>query len=110
MVSSVMSYAQEQRVILICKDARTVAADQTGAVYINTSGDNGMATGGSGDVLAGLLAQGMHGMEAAAMAVYLHGLAGNRASARKSAYAVMAGDLLEALPTVLTEGGDGRWV
>ena len=109
-----MSYAQEQRVILVCKDARTVAADQTGAVYINTSGDNGMATGGSGDVLAGilagLLAQGMHGMEAAAMAVYLHGLAGNRASARKSAYAVMAGDLLEALPTILTEGGNGRWV
>ncbi len=114
MISAVMSYAQEQRVILVCKDARTVAADQTGAVYINTSGDNGMATGGSGDVLAGilagLLAQGMHGMEAAAMAVYLHGLAGNRASARKSAYAVMAGDLLEALPTILTEGGDGRWV
>lgn len=113
-LSSVVSYAREHGVILVCKDARTVAADQTGAVYINTSGDSGMATGGSGDVLAGilagLLAQGMDGLEAAALAVYVHGLAGNRASAMQSTYAVMAGDILKALPTVLTEGGNSQWI
>ncbi len=63
-----------------------------------------MATGGSGDVLAGILAglvaQGMKGMEAACMAVYVHGLAGNAASGKKSAYSVMAGDLLEMLPEI----------
>lgn len=67
-----------------------------------------MATGGSGDVLtgilAGLIAQGMQGLEAAAMAVYLHGLAGNRASEKKTAYCVMAGDLLAELPALFAGG------
>lgn len=112
-ISAAVSYARDHGVILVCKDARTVAADPAGEIYLNTSGDNGMATGGSGDVLAGilagLLAQGMQGLEAAALAVYLHGLAGNRASSVKSVYAVKAGDLLEALPEVLTEGGNRGW-
>lgn len=112
-ISAAASYAREQGVILVCKDARTVVADPAGELYLNTSGDNGIATGGSGDVLAGilagLLAQGMQGLEAAALAVYLHGLAGNRASSIKSTYAVKAGDLLEALPQVLTEGGNKGW-
>ncbi len=106
-LSSAAGYAAACQVILVCKDARTVVADPAGQIYINTSGDNGMATGGSGDVLSGmlsgLLAQGMQGMEAASMAVYLHGLAGNRASAEKTAYSVMARDLLDALPQVLAE-------
>lgn len=108
-ISTIKEYAAAWGVTVVGKDARTVVADPSGKVYINTSGDNGMATGGSGDVLAGILAgliaQGMQGMEAACMAAYLHGLAGNNASARKTAYAVMAGDLLEELPKVLSRGG-----
>lgn len=104
-IKEVIEYAEENRVILVSKDARTVIADPQGELYINTSGDNGMATGGSGDVLAGmlagLLAQGMRGIEAAAMAAYLHGLCGNNASAKKTPYCVMAGDLLEELPEVM---------
>ena len=104
-ISTVTDYARAHRVVLVSKDARTVVADASGDVGVNMSGDNGMATGGSGDVLAGILAgltaQGMTGLEAACLAVYIHGLAGNAASAQKSAYAVMAGDLLQALPGLL---------
>lgn len=104
-ISTASDYARAHRVVLVSKDARTVVADPEGAAYVNLSGDNGMATGGSGDVLAGILAgltaQGMTGTEAACLAVYIHGLAGNMASAEKSAYAVIAGDLLQALPGLL---------
>lgn len=104
-IETVLEYAKENQIILISKDARTVIADPQGTLFINTSGDNGMATGGSGDVLAGmlagLLAQGMRGIEAAAAAVYLHGLCGNSASKKKTPYCVMAGDLLEELPEIM---------
>ena len=104
-IKAVLEYAKENQVILVSKDARTVIADPQETLCINTSGDNGMATGGSGDVLAGmlagLLAQGMRGIEAAAMAAYLHGLCGNSASAKKTPYCVMAGDLLEELPEIM---------
>ena len=107
-LSIAREYAEKNHVVLAAKDARTVVASPEGQVYINVSGDNGMATGGSGDVLtgilAGLTAQGMQGMEAVCMAVYLHGLAGNSASAKKTEYCVMAGDLLEELPALFTEG------
>lgn len=107
-IKEVVEYAKENQVILVGKDARTVIADPKGTLFINTSGDNGMATGGSGDLLAGMLAgllsQGMRGIEAAAMAVYLHGLCGNSASAKKTPYCVMAGDLLKELPEILNGG------
>ena len=68
---------------------------------VNLSGNCGMATGGSGDVLtgiiAGLMAQGMDGFQGASVGAYLHGLAGDRASARKGEYACMAGDVVESL-------------
>ena len=88
----------------VMKDARTVVAHQD-EHYINASGNNGMATGGSGDVLtgiiAGLLAQGLAPSEAAKLGVYIHGLAGDIAAQEKSEYSLMASDLIEALPAVL---------
>lgn len=102
------AYAERYQVVLAAKDARTVVAMPDGKVYINTTGDNGMATGGSGDVLtgiiAGLIAQKMEKTEAVALAVCLHGLAGNAASQKKSAYCVMAGDLLSELPELFAKG------
>jgi NAD(P)H-hydrate epimerase len=66
-----------------------------------------MATGGSGDVLAGFiggfLAQGMEPFEAAKLAVYLHGLAGDEMAKEKGRYALMASDLLEGISRVLSE-------
>ena len=91
---------------IVLKDARTFVKDGE-LVYINTNGNSGMATGGSGDVLAGiiggLLAQGAEPGEAARLGVFLHGAAGDRAAARLSKYSLMAGDLIEALPEVFLE-------
>ena len=96
------SYARERGVILVLKGARTVVASPDGQVYINTTGNAGMSTGGAGDVLAGivgaLLAQGLAPLQAAAAAVYWHGLAGDRAAAaRFSQSSLIAGDIIEAL-------------
>jgi NAD(P)H-hydrate epimerase len=95
-------YATEHEVTLVLKGAGTVVATPAGAVYINVNGNPGMATGGAGDVLAGLiaglLAQGLDAEQAAALGVYLHGAAGDRAAAKHpSAASLIAGDLLDAL-------------
>lgn len=99
--------ARDNKVCVVCKDARTVVADMYGHCYLNVSGDSGMATGGTGDVLAGivagLMAQGMDAFEAACLGTYLHGLAGNLASDAKTTYSVLARDLLDKLPEVLKE-------
>ena len=99
--------AQDNKVCVVCKDARTVVADMYGHCYLNVSGDSGMATGGTGDVLAGivagLMAQGMDAFETACLGTYLHGLAGNLASDAKTTYSVLARDLLDKLPEVLKE-------
>lgn len=84
-------------IIYVLKDARTiVAAGQE--LYLNTSGCDGMATGGSGDVLAGMIGGLMTGLlpaEAARLGVYLHGLAGEAAAGKKGCRGMLAGDLLE---------------
>ncbi len=83
------------------KDARTIIGRREGPICINLSGNCGMATGGSGDVLtgiiAGLMAQGMEGFQGASVGAYLHGLAGDRASASKGEQGCMAGDIVECL-------------
>lgn len=87
--------------VVAAKDARTFICREAGDICVNLSGNNGMATAGSGDVLTGiiaaLLAQGMEGFEAAAVGVYAHGRAGDRVAAEKSVYACRAGDMAEAI-------------
>lgn len=95
-------FAAEHGVTLVLKGAGTVVATPAGDVYVNASGNPGMATGGAGDVLtgivAGLLAQGLSAEQAAAFGVYLHGAAGDRAAARRPAAAsLIAGDIVEEL-------------
>lgn len=90
---------------VVCKDARTVvAAAGEESIFLNTTGNDGMATAGMGDVLAGiiggLLAQGMKALEAAALGVYLHGTAGDAAAAVYGHYGLMAGDVVELLGAV----------
>lgn len=91
---------------IVQKDARTIVSNGDEA-YINVSGNNGMATGGSGDVLAGLtgglLAQGMEPFEAAKLAVYIHGLAGDIMAEEKSVYSLMASDLITGISRVLNK-------
>ena len=99
-----VEFAREYQVICVLKDARTVVTDGT-QLYINSSGNPGMAGGGSGDVLTGvicgLLAQGMAPMEAACLGVYLHGAAGDRAVEKFGYYGMMSGDMAECLGDVL---------
>ena len=101
------AYAKEHQVILALKDARTVVTDGE-RIVLNTTGNNGMATGGSGDVLTGiitgLLAQGMPPFEAVVSGVYLHGLAGDRAAENTGVRGMLSTDLLKELPGVLKEG------
>lgn len=89
---------------LVLKDARTIVAREE-MVYVNQSGNKGMATAGAGDVLtgiiAGLIAGGMASFEAACLGVYIHGLAGDAARERKGTYALMAEDLMDGISEVL---------
>ena len=95
-------FAADYGVIVVLKGAGTVTAAPDGRAVINTTGNSGMATGGSGDVLAGicasLLAQGGEPFACAAAAVYLHGLAGDLAAARLGKISMLPTDLLDALP------------
>ncbi len=94
-------WAERFGAVCLCKGARTVVAEPAGTFYVNTSGNSGMATAGSGDVLTGilaaLLAQGMKPFEAACAGVYLHGCAGDAAAAQKNAYSLVARDLILGL-------------
>lgn len=105
-------FVEEYPVVCALKDARTVVGTKGKAAYINTSGNAAMAKGGSGDVLTGiitgLMAQHLDGQHAATLGVYLHGLCGDRAKARKGAYSVLASDIIEALSDVLKERRKGE--
>jgi hydroxyethylthiazole kinase-like uncharacterized protein yjeF len=92
---------REYNCIIVLKGAHTAVASPKGAIYFNSTGNPGMATGGSGDVLTGiitgLLAQGYSSLHAAVYGVYLHGLAGDIAAEKESMEALVAGDLVRYL-------------
>ena len=99
------NFANENNIICVLKDHHTaVAKPNSDSIYINQSGNSGMSTGGSGDVLdgiiAGLLAQGCEPYIAATLGVYIHGLAGDVASQIHSQYSLMASDIIDALPEI----------
>jgi ADP-dependent NAD(P)H-hydrate dehydratase / NAD(P)H-hydrate epimerase len=95
-------FATEHKVVLVLKGASTVVAAPDGRVFVNPTGNSGLASGGTGDVLTGLLcgllAQGMEPLEASLCAVFLHGLAGDLGAADLTEYCLCAGDLLDYLP------------
>lgn len=97
--------AAELHCIAVLKGAHTLIAEPSGRVYINTTSNVGMATGGTGDVLAGtiggLLAQGMTPLDAAVCGVFIHGLAGDIAASRLGEAGMIAGDVLSSLPPAL---------
>ena len=93
--------AKELNLVIVLKGHHTLIATPGGKTYFNDTGNAGMAKGGSGDVLTGILtalvAQGYSTIEAAILGVYLHGLAGDLASATFSREAMVAGDIIESL-------------
>jgi NAD(P)H-hydrate epimerase len=94
--------AQEYGIIVVLKGARTIIANKEGEIYINIGDNSGMATGGSGDVLTGiissLIAQGANNLSAAIAGVYIHSLAGNLARNIKGERGMIAGDILSQVP------------
>ena len=105
MAGTALKYASEYQMTVALKDATTVTASSDGRLVKNTTGNNGMSTAGSGDVLAGiiasLLAQRMNAFDAASVGVYLHGAAGDIAAERFGVRGMMARDEVEALVDVL---------
>ena len=100
-----LSFAHKYNIVLVLKGMGTIVARPDGECYINDTGNAGMATGGTGDVLTGIIAsfiaQGMEPFKAAMAGVYLHGLAGDIAAKEKGTLSLIATDLLNKLPEVL---------
>lgn len=100
-------FVRRHPVTLVLKGARTIVASQSGAMTINSTGNPGMATAGTGDVLtgmiAGLIAQGHAPDRAACLGVYLHGLAGDLAAAEVGEVGLLAGDLIHRIPAAITK-------
>ncbi len=97
--------ACERNVCVVLKGAGTVVAGPDGSLAVNSTGNPGMATAGTGDVLtgviAGLLAQGLPPWEAACAGVYLHGLAGDLAASEQGETGLIAGDVIRAVPRAI---------
>lgn len=102
-----IEFAKKYQVVVVLKGAYTGIAAPDGSYWFNTTGNPGMATGGSGDVLtglmAGLLAQGMMPLEAALAGVFLHGVAGDLARNDLGEEALIAGDMIDHLGAAFGE-------
>ena len=113
-LQAAQAHAKEYGVTILLKGAYTAVITPQGTIHFNSTGNPGMATGGSGDVLTGcilaLLAQGHAAPDAARMAAYVHGLAGDMAATEKGQTALVAGDIVDYLPRVWRslEEGCGR--
>jgi NAD(P)H-hydrate epimerase len=96
--------AVKTRATVVLKGAATVTADSDGEAYLNPTGNSGLASGGTGDVLTGvvaaLLGRGLSGIDAGALAAYIHGEAGDAAAADVGEISMIAGDVLARLPRV----------
>jgi NAD(P)H-hydrate epimerase len=96
------AFAVKHRCHVVLKGARTVIATAAGKVFINPTGNPGMASGGMGDVLAGMLAallgQGLNPEEAMKLGVYLHGFVGDRVAEEKGQIGLIASDIIGGLP------------
>lgn len=108
-VSLASAFAKDHQVVLVLKGARTLIARDDGTVFINPTGNPGMATGGTGDVLAGLcgalLGQGLSTEDAAVAGTWVHGLAGDVAKEKRGEMGLIASDLLDGLGEVWRRWG-----
>ncbi|WP_301965805.1 NAD(P)H-hydrate dehydratase [uncultured Ruminococcus sp.] len=101
--NTAIDFAKKFGVVTVLKGAGTIIASPEGEVYINHTGNSGMATGGSGDVLSGiigsLLAQGASPINAAAAGVFLHGTIGDLAAEKLGKISMLPTDMIDMIPT-----------
>lgn len=101
--NTAIDFAKKYGVVTVLKGAGTIIASPDGEVYINHTGNSGMATGGSGDVLSGiigsLLAQGASPINAAAAGVFLHGTIGDLAAEKLGKISMLPTDMIDMIPT-----------
>ncbi|MBN2307428.1 MAG: NAD(P)H-hydrate dehydratase [Candidatus Hydrogenedentes bacterium] len=100
-------FAERHGYVVVLKGQRSVIAAEDGICRVNPTGNAGLATGGTGDVLSGLIgglmAQGMDAFNAAVLGVYVHGKAGDLAAERMTQRGMLAGDVLDAIPQAWRE-------
>jgi hydroxyethylthiazole kinase-like uncharacterized protein yjeF len=100
-IEAVKALSRDHGVVCVFKGAPTIIADAQGRVFINTTGNAGMGTAGTGDVLtgmiAGFLAQGLSPLDASRLGVFLHGLAGDVAAEARGEWSLVAGDLVDEI-------------
>ncbi|MBN1405084.1 MAG: NAD(P)H-hydrate dehydratase, partial [Candidatus Omnitrophica bacterium] len=103
-----LAFAKKYNVTVVLKGHNTVVAGRKNKIYVNKTGNPGMATAGSGDVLTGIigsfLAQGAAPYEAAKLGVYIHGLAGDLAKKQTGEVSLIASDILANIPKVIRRG------
>ncbi len=101
-INTAISFSKETRTYLVLKGVPTIVAEPDGNAFINTTGNPGMATAGSGDVLTGIIAsllgQGLNPIDSSVLGVYLHGLAGDIAAKARGEHSLIASDIIDSLP------------
>ncbi|MDO8746581.1 MAG: NAD(P)H-hydrate dehydratase [Thermodesulfovibrionales bacterium] len=101
-INTAISFAKETGTYLVLKGVPTVIAVPEGRVFINPTGNSGMASAGTGDVLTGMLSgflgQGLTPLEASILGVYMHGLAGDIAVKSKGEHSLIASDIIDSIP------------
>lgn len=106
-ISIARTFALKYEVIVVLKGANTIIADKDGNVFVNRTGNPGMARGGSGDVLAGIigafLAQGIPAISSAKCGVFIHGEAGDKCAENLSQYGMLPTDMIDTLPQVFAD-------
>jgi len=100
-----VKFANDNKLTLVLKSHGTIVSDDIGNYYLNKTGNPGMSSAGTGDVLTGMIAafigQGLDGFNAAKYAVYLHGLAGDLAAKEKTQISLIASDIIAKIPEAI---------
>jgi NAD(P)H-hydrate epimerase len=104
-IGSARDFARQNNVIVVLKGSRTVIAAPDGSICVNPTGNPGMASGGMGDALTGLItgliAQGLEPLKASLLAVYVHGMIGDSIARERGALGILASDIIERIPAAL---------
>jgi ADP-dependent NAD(P)H-hydrate dehydratase / NAD(P)H-hydrate epimerase len=112
-ISAAQDAANKFNCTVVLKGNRTIIANQHQQVFVNPTGNAGMATAGAGDVLSGIiggfLAQGMHPFEAATAGVYIHGAAGDMAAYELGNAGIIAGDIMSLIPLAISKLHSGEY-